>query len=393
MQYLVALDKRTGKTVWQKDRDFHPPEMNGDAKKAYATPLVITVGGKPLLISPSAGATAAYDPKTGDEVWRVVHGGMNTGIRPVFGTGWCSRPAPTAATQLVAVRPDGHGNVTRSHVQWKFKAGVPNRSSVLLVGDNLLMVNSGGIATCVGAKDGKEKNKVRLETRGANVWASPIVAGGKMYVFDDAGTGFVLSADEKLDVLAPEQARRRRAGVAGGRRARPLPPHVHPPVPASRKPSSDGRPALSALNSALLVVDVQDKLLAVMPDAAGLVRDVGFLLDVANLLKVPALATEQYPQGLGPTNAELARRLPAGAAGQDGLQLLRGPGPARGAAPPRPAEHGRGRDGGPRLRPADDPRPAGRGAGGLPPGGRRPVPVPHRPGDGRPPAGAGRGRS
>lgn len=69
-------------------------------------------------------------------------------------------------------------------------------------------------------------------------------------------------------------------------------------------------PRLSALNSALLVVDVQDRLLAVMPDAPGLVRDVGFLLDVANLLKVPALATEQYPQGLGPTNAELVRRLP-----------------------------------------------------------------------------------
>jgi len=70
-------------------------------------------------------------------------------------------------------------------------------------------------------------------------------------------------------------------------------------------------PRLSALNSVLLVVDVQDRLLAVMPDATGLVRDVGFLLDVANLLKVPALATEQYPQGLGPTNADLVRRLPA----------------------------------------------------------------------------------
>jgi nicotinamidase-related amidase len=69
-------------------------------------------------------------------------------------------------------------------------------------------------------------------------------------------------------------------------------------------------PRLSALNSVLLVVDVQDRLLAVMPDAPGLIRDVGFLLDVANLLKVPAVATEQYPQGLGPTNAELVRRLP-----------------------------------------------------------------------------------
>jgi nicotinamidase-related amidase len=70
-------------------------------------------------------------------------------------------------------------------------------------------------------------------------------------------------------------------------------------------------PRLSAINSTLLVVDVQEKLLAVMPDAPGLVRDIGFLLDVANLLKVPAIATEQYPQGLGPTNADLVRRLHA----------------------------------------------------------------------------------
>jgi nicotinamidase-related amidase len=69
-------------------------------------------------------------------------------------------------------------------------------------------------------------------------------------------------------------------------------------------------PRLTAPNSALLVVDVQDRLLAVMPDASGLVRDIGFMLDVANLLNVPVMATEQYPQGLGPTNAELARRLP-----------------------------------------------------------------------------------
>ncbi|HEX3146476.1 MAG TPA: isochorismatase family protein [Gemmataceae bacterium] len=69
-------------------------------------------------------------------------------------------------------------------------------------------------------------------------------------------------------------------------------------------------PRLSTLNSTLLVVDVQDKLLAVMPDAPGLIRDVGFLLDVANLLNVPTRVTEQYPQGLGPTNAELVKRLP-----------------------------------------------------------------------------------
>ncbi|MCE9531221.1 MAG: isochorismatase family protein [Planctomycetes bacterium] len=69
-------------------------------------------------------------------------------------------------------------------------------------------------------------------------------------------------------------------------------------------------PRLTTLNSLLLVIDVQDKLLVKMPDAAGLVRDVAFLMDAAKLLEVPVLATEQYPKGLGPTTAEIARRLP-----------------------------------------------------------------------------------
>ena len=67
-------------------------------------------------------------------------------------------------------------------------------------------------------------------------------------------------------------------------------------------------------NSVLLVIDVQDKLLAKMPGAAELVRNVAFLLDAAKLLGVPVRATEQYPKGLGPTAAEVARRLPQPAA-------------------------------------------------------------------------------
>ena len=68
-------------------------------------------------------------------------------------------------------------------------------------------------------------------------------------------------------------------------------------------------PRLTAHNSTLLVIDVQDKLLVKMPDAPALVRDVAFLIDVARLLQIPIAATEQYPKGLGPTNAELTRRL------------------------------------------------------------------------------------
>lgn len=68
-------------------------------------------------------------------------------------------------------------------------------------------------------------------------------------------------------------------------------------------------PRMDATESVLVVVDVQDKLLAKMPTAAALVASVGFVLDVANLLGVPVRATEQYPKGLGPTTADIARRL------------------------------------------------------------------------------------
>ena len=70
-------------------------------------------------------------------------------------------------------------------------------------------------------------------------------------------------------------------------------------------------PRLVAGDSMLVVIDVQDKLLAAMPAGPELVREVAFLLDVAALVGVPAVATEQYPKGLGPTAAEVLRRLPA----------------------------------------------------------------------------------
>ena len=69
-------------------------------------------------------------------------------------------------------------------------------------------------------------------------------------------------------------------------------------------------PRLRPENSVLVVIDIQEKLLAKMPDAAALVRDAGFLIDVANLLEVPVRATEQYPKGLGPTHPDILRRLP-----------------------------------------------------------------------------------
>ncbi len=85
--YVVAFDKLTGKTVWQRDRNIAYENDDGDQHKAYCTARVVEIDGKPQLVYPSAGATIAYEPRTGEEIWRVRHGGMNAASRPLFGDG------------------------------------------------------------------------------------------------------------------------------------------------------------------------------------------------------------------------------------------------------------------------------------------------------------------
>ncbi len=190
LQYLAALDKATGKTVWKKDRDLDYSSIrnNGDMKKAYSTPAIITVNGKPQLVSASAVGSAAYDPLTGNELWKVYHGGMNAAATPLYGQGKVFLCTSDGGLQLVAVRPDGSGDVTETHIAWTLKDNVPNRSSPLLVDDRLYMANGKGILSCVDIKTGKVVWDARV---GGAYWASPVYAAGRLYLFDDNGKSTV----------------------------------------------------------------------------------------------------------------------------------------------------------------------------------------------------------
>src|SRR5262249_33605956 len=129
VQYVVAFDKKTGETVWKKDRGTKFKQDNGDYHKAYATPAIITVGGKPQLVSPAAEATTAYDPKTGDVLWRVYHGGMNVAQPPQYDGSRVFLCTGDGGFKLLALRPDGKGDVTETHVEWKYNKLVPSRTS------------------------------------------------------------------------------------------------------------------------------------------------------------------------------------------------------------------------------------------------------------------------
>jgi outer membrane protein assembly factor BamB len=199
LQYLAALDKKTGRTVWKKDRNLDYGTDNGDLKKGFSTPAVVDVGGKPQLVSPSAGGTAAYDPATGAELWRVKAGGMNVASPPLYGHGRLYVTTGDGGFRLYAVRPDGRGDVTATHVDWKYNRAVPSRCGPLLVGDLLFLVNEQGIVSCLEAKTGQLVWQERLK---GTFSASPLYADGHIYYCSQEGVTYVAEAGRTWKLLA-----------------------------------------------------------------------------------------------------------------------------------------------------------------------------------------------
>lgn len=198
LQYIVAVDKHTGKTVWKKDRNVDFGTTDGDAKKAYSTPRLIEVAGRKLLVSPFASHTIAYDPQTGATVWSVKHGGMNAASRPLYGNGLLYINSADGPNPLLALRPEGTGDITEQIV-WKMSKGVPKRSSQLLVGDLLFFMNDSGVASCIDAKTGQEVWTKRL---GGDYWASPLYANGLIYCFSQTGEIPVFKATREFELVA-----------------------------------------------------------------------------------------------------------------------------------------------------------------------------------------------
>jgi len=190
-QYVVALNKRNGETIWRTDRDIDYGSDNGDVKKAYSTPTYINHQGRQQLISPASVATIAYDPGSGRELWKVYHGGFNAAAKPLY-THDLVILNLQGGLRLLAVRPDGEGDVTETKIVWKYKKSTPTRPSQLVVGDHLFMMNDKGIFSCLDVRTGLLSWTERV---GGGHSASPIYANGLIYCFDERGMTYVLKAD------------------------------------------------------------------------------------------------------------------------------------------------------------------------------------------------------
>lgn len=191
--YVAALDTATGQLRWKTDR-------RRPADQAYATPLVIRVGDRDLVVSPGAYRATAYDPLTGADVWHVSYrDGFSNVPRPVFGNGLVYIATGFNEPTIIAVRPDGRGDVTRSHLAWTLRRGAPYTPSPLLVGEDLYLVSDTGVLTLVDAPSGAVVWQQRL---GGNYSASPVYADGRIYFQSEEGVTTVVAPGRTFRRLA-----------------------------------------------------------------------------------------------------------------------------------------------------------------------------------------------
>jgi len=199
-QFVVALDKVTGKLAWMTDRSG---KMNDDPqlKKSYGTPIIVETGGKAELISPAADWLYAYEPSNGRELWKLPFGhlGFSISPRPVFGHGMIFMSTGFMKPEIIAVKLDA--GVGREIV-WRYAKGAPTQPSPLLIGDELYFVSETGIITCVDAMTGAEIYKGRL---GGDYSSSPIFADGKIYIGSRTGLVTVIRPGKKFEVLGKNQ--------------------------------------------------------------------------------------------------------------------------------------------------------------------------------------------
>ncbi|HRA87682.1 MAG TPA: PQQ-binding-like beta-propeller repeat protein [Planctomycetaceae bacterium] len=199
-QFIAALDANTGEVAWRTSRSGEM-DKTPELKKAYGTPLLLSVKGRMLVISPAANWVYAYDADTGSEVWKAAYGqlGFSTVPRPVASDDTVYIATSYMQSRLVAVRFDGEGDVTETHITWKSDKQIPQKPSLILCDNRLYFVSDRGIVRCVNPTTGKD---IWFERLSGDYSASPIESEGHLYFCGQNGTCTVLQAGAEYKELA-----------------------------------------------------------------------------------------------------------------------------------------------------------------------------------------------
>lgn len=195
VQFVTGLDAATGKIRWKQDR----PAIDRAAKFSFTTPLVITVNGRKQVVSPGTNHVVAYDPTDGSTIWKVAYDGFSVIPRPVYGNGLVYICTGYGRPSLLAINPDGSGDVTETHLRWKLDRAVPHTPSLLLIDQELYLISDKGVASCVDALSGEVHWTERV---GGNFSASPVYADGKIYFQSEQGDTTVIRPGSAYDEVA-----------------------------------------------------------------------------------------------------------------------------------------------------------------------------------------------
>ncbi|WP_395743713.1 PQQ-binding-like beta-propeller repeat protein [Prosthecobacter sp.] len=212
-QFVTALDKKTGKSVWKTARttDYHDldkegkPTRDGDMRKAYHTPGVFKMGGKEVLVSIGSRAAFGYEVTTGKELWTIRHGGFNAAIPPLRLGDMLILNTGSERAHTIGVRIDDKmtGDITDSHVLWDREKRNASEAAPALVNGTLYQITRGGIVSAMDVKSGKDLWDDRLP--GQHVPA-PLVLGDKLLFSNDRGESFLVRASpEKFELIRQNQ--------------------------------------------------------------------------------------------------------------------------------------------------------------------------------------------
>ncbi len=210
VQYLIALDKKTGKQVWRADR---PKELMDSlepiGKKAYITPIVIQVDGKDLLISNGAAVCIAYDPNTGKEIWRVLQGEDSTISSPIFEKGilyfytsFVSPPGGEKYCELLAVNPKGTGDITKTNVLWRLKAPILQLLTPVIHNGLIYTIDTRSKLMCIDAQNG---SIIWSEKVKGSFNSSPVITNGNVYFSASNGKTLVINEGKKNELISENQ--------------------------------------------------------------------------------------------------------------------------------------------------------------------------------------------
>ncbi len=192
--YLVALDRASGKTIWKVDRE--------NKTRSYSTPLVREIGGRTQMILSGDKCVASYDPHDGSRHW-IIDGPTEQFVASmVFNGKLLFLTAGFPELHMMAIRPDGSGNVTDTHVAWRTRKAASYVPSPIAAGEYFLVVSDGGVASCFEADSGR---RLWMERLGTHYSSSLVSAGGLVYFTSDEGNTTIVRPGPKLDIVAENQ--------------------------------------------------------------------------------------------------------------------------------------------------------------------------------------------